>query len=224
MLSTEAELIDGTEITLNAYRNLFIDTPQKSTEAIPPSEIIHSIPEGVPPNRKSLRVHALSDLSTSDNSSRTDTASETSAVSVCYTLKRSSHLWDTVSAVVSTGSRFNDSLPPTSPMNNSSISFADILSSTPIPHYEDPRNWQPLDLSISHIEESPLDCSMSSDGVEPKVKPLDLVVVKSLVKPSMPKTECALNFICHDRTTSQNGLSTYILFTYYQIKLQSINM
>lgn len=89
-----------------------------------------------------------------------------------------------------------------SPMNTSCISFSKIVSSTPLSHYGDPRNMQPLDLSVSCSEESPLDCSLRNEEIEP----MNLVVKIPRETRPLPSTYGALNFVCHDRRTPEKGL------------------
>lgn len=94
------------------------------------------------------------------------------------------------------------------PLDGSSISFSDVLSSTPLPQYGDPRNIQPLDLSASYIEESPLDYSLLHDGDEP----LNLVVKIPQAKRDVPKIERPLNFICRDKSVTVQGLFCVNIF------------
>ncbi|XP_029725200.2 uncharacterized protein LOC109421962 [Aedes albopictus] len=78
-------------------------------------------------------------------------------------------------------------------MNTSCISFSKIVSSTPLSRYGDPRNMQPLDLSVSCSEESPLDCSLRNEEIEP----MNLVVKIPRETRPLPSTYGALNFVCH---------------------------
>ncbi|XP_029719338.1 uncharacterized protein LOC115261580 [Aedes albopictus] len=89
-----------------------------------------------------------------------------------------------------------------SPMNTSCISFSKIVSSTPLSHYGDPRNMQPLDLSVSCSEESPLDCFLRNEEIEP----MNLVVKIPRETRPLPSTYGALNFVCHDRRTPEKVL------------------
>ncbi|XP_062554040.1 uncharacterized protein LOC134219336 [Armigeres subalbatus] len=222
----KAEFIEGTEFTMSAYdiihqlpnlhNNASVisqSTNSSRTDTALESSFSGEIPsaERVHPNASENIIepfkhsHAFSHKNAFDSSGffqRSDTTRPSLSGRSSHAIPKASHSSKDSALVLDSVVGSQDlATSAVAFMNESCVSFSDVLSSTPLPQYGDPRNLKPLDLSLSRIEESPLDYSMHEDVDGP----LNLVMKSSQAQCPIPKIEQALNFICREKRSPEKG-------------------